>query len=326
MGDLALAVLKIGIISLVGGIIALIGDNVGRMLGKRRFRLFGLRPRYSSMILTVVLGTFVSFMTILILALLSSDVRVYLFSMEKLKRSLQELREERQKLISEINFLNSIKSSGQLIYPMGSPIVVTSVKNVSDVPELKVKIREAVRRRVTMISKLLGKKLPKEYIEDPVELSQEDLNALKSVLRRTRKRYVVIAYAESNTFLGEKVKVRLKFAEDKLIFSKGQVLLTIEIDPSKPPRYIISQLISAIPLIQEAAIKRGKIPLPDKGGVGGSIDPVDLLSAVEEIKRYANEDKVLVSFIAPEDIYMTDEFTVKLKVIPMKKKGDISPQ
>ena len=61
------------IVSMVifGGLIALLGDRVGMKVGKRRLSLFGLRPKYTSMIITVLTGFFIAGLTLLILTMLS---------------------------------------------------------------------------------------------------------------------------------------------------------------------------------------------------------------------------------------------------------------
>ena len=44
------------IIALMGGLIAYMGDKLGTKVGKRRMSLFGLRPKHTSIIVTIVTG------------------------------------------------------------------------------------------------------------------------------------------------------------------------------------------------------------------------------------------------------------------------------
>ena len=44
------------IIAITGGIIAFFGDRIGTRVGKRRMTLWGLRPRYTSIIITILTG------------------------------------------------------------------------------------------------------------------------------------------------------------------------------------------------------------------------------------------------------------------------------
>ena len=60
---------------LAGGLVALIADKLGRTLGKKRLTLFGLRPRHTATMITVLAGMLIPFITVLFVALVSKDVR-----------------------------------------------------------------------------------------------------------------------------------------------------------------------------------------------------------------------------------------------------------
>ena len=79
-------------IALLGGVIALLGDRVGMKVGKKRLSLCGLRPKYTSMIITVVTGILIAGTTLLLLALVSNDVRTALFRMKNLQTELVQTR------------------------------------------------------------------------------------------------------------------------------------------------------------------------------------------------------------------------------------------
>lgn len=71
-----------------GGLVAFWGDKVGRRIGKKRLTLFGLRPRYTSIVITIITGIVISTATLTILAVVSQDVRTALFGMKQLQESL----------------------------------------------------------------------------------------------------------------------------------------------------------------------------------------------------------------------------------------------
>lgn len=79
-------------IALLGGVIALLGDRVGMKVGKKRLSLCGLRPKYTSMIITVVTGILIAGTTLLLLTLVSNDVRTALFRMKQLQTELAQTR------------------------------------------------------------------------------------------------------------------------------------------------------------------------------------------------------------------------------------------
>lgn len=82
-------VVLILVLVIVGGLIAFIGDRLGSKVGKRKMSLFGLRPRYTSIIVTIVTGVSITTITFGILAITSKNVRTALFGMEKLQQRMQ---------------------------------------------------------------------------------------------------------------------------------------------------------------------------------------------------------------------------------------------
>lgn len=81
-------------IAITGGIIAFLGDRIGTRVGKRRMTLWGLRPRYTSIIITILTGILIAGATLSFLVLISYDVRTALFGMEALKKQTRELSDE----------------------------------------------------------------------------------------------------------------------------------------------------------------------------------------------------------------------------------------
>ncbi|MDR3561831.1 MAG: DUF3084 domain-containing protein [Negativicutes bacterium] len=84
----------IAVLAVMGGIIAYIGDKLGSKVGKQRWTLFGLRPKHTSILVTIVTGITIAAATLGIMASASSDVRTALFGMEALKAELSSLSQE----------------------------------------------------------------------------------------------------------------------------------------------------------------------------------------------------------------------------------------
>ena len=57
------------IIAIMGGLIAYMGDKLGTKVGKRRMSLFGLRPKHTSIIVTIVTGLLVAAATVGVLTI-----------------------------------------------------------------------------------------------------------------------------------------------------------------------------------------------------------------------------------------------------------------
>ena len=85
-------VLLILVLVITGGAIAFIGDRLGSKVGNKKLSLFGLRPRHTSIIVTIVTGILITTTTLGVMAAVSKDVRTALFGMERLNRTMQETR------------------------------------------------------------------------------------------------------------------------------------------------------------------------------------------------------------------------------------------
>ena len=86
-------VFLIVVLILTGGAIAFIGDRLGTKIGKKRLSILGLRPRHTSIIVTIITGAFITTMTFAVLAATSENVRTALFGMEKLKQHMEEMQQ-----------------------------------------------------------------------------------------------------------------------------------------------------------------------------------------------------------------------------------------
>ena len=82
------------IIALMGGLIAYMGDKLGTKIGKRRMSLFGLRPKHTSIIVTIVTGLLVAAATVGVLTFTSQSVRTALFGMDQLRADIKQLNNE----------------------------------------------------------------------------------------------------------------------------------------------------------------------------------------------------------------------------------------
>src|SRR5690606_35619670 len=77
----------------MGGLISYHGDRIGMRVGRRRLSLFGMRPRHSSVVVTVVTGTLIAALTVGALTAVSHYVRTALFRMSEIQTALAQANE-----------------------------------------------------------------------------------------------------------------------------------------------------------------------------------------------------------------------------------------
>ena len=92
----------IAVLVVTGGVIAFIGDRLGTKIGKKRLSIFGLRPRHTSNVITVITGFIITALTIGIMSVTSENVRTALFGMEELNANLASKQQELENLSDEL--------------------------------------------------------------------------------------------------------------------------------------------------------------------------------------------------------------------------------
>ena len=91
------------VLALMGGLIAYLGDKLGSKIGKKRLRLFGLRPHDTSVVMTIVSGMLVAALTITVLTIASKEVRTVLFGMKQMRAEIASLTATRDKANEELS-------------------------------------------------------------------------------------------------------------------------------------------------------------------------------------------------------------------------------
>ncbi|MCQ2373655.1 MAG: DUF3084 domain-containing protein [Phascolarctobacterium sp.] len=97
------------IMAIVGGLIAYIADKMGSKIGKKKMTIFGLRPKYTSILLTVLSGVLISVLSIVTVTISSESARTALFGMDKLQKELKSLNDEKDRAAEAL-----IEASGKV--------------------------------------------------------------------------------------------------------------------------------------------------------------------------------------------------------------------
>lgn len=95
-------ILLIVVLVITGGAIAFIGDRLGSKIGKKRLSIFGLRPRHTSIVITIFTGICITTLTFGVMAAASENVRTALFGMEKLNQTMQQTQANLDKAQQEL--------------------------------------------------------------------------------------------------------------------------------------------------------------------------------------------------------------------------------
>ena len=183
------------IMAIVGGLIAYIADNMGSKIGKKRMSIFGLRPKHTSILLTVLSGMLISVLTIGVMAISSESARTALFGMEKIRAELKSLNEEK-----------SIAQDA-----LAKTKVEMEEKNVL-ISELDEKIRESTKANMEMEAKLAD--VSNKY--DTAQKEVADLTASREQLTSE-----VATLEESTAILRQGI---ISMREGQVFYRAGEVV------------------------------------------------------------------------------------------------------
>jgi len=92
---------------LLGGLIAYAGDVIGRRVGRRHIRLFGLRPRTTGLIVAVLSGMVVALVVFAAFMLLVRGARETILEAEKVRLERNALLRERERLTEQVENLKA---------------------------------------------------------------------------------------------------------------------------------------------------------------------------------------------------------------------------
>lgn len=102
------------VLAIMGGFIAYLGDNLGYKLGKKRLTIFGLRPKHTSTLMSILSGVIVVAVTMTFLSIASTNVRTALFGMDKLKKEIGQMSSEIEEKSEELDLARKqLARSGQ---------------------------------------------------------------------------------------------------------------------------------------------------------------------------------------------------------------------
>lgn len=195
----------IAVIAIMGGLIAFLGDKIGSKVGKKRIRLFGLRPHNTSILVTVITGILIAAATIGITAILSNNVRTALFGMEKLKVEMKQLTDEIQ---SKNHFLEMNK---KLLASKTAELTSLS----GEVEETRLQLNDAQLQQQIMAGKLESAEKAFKKAQENLNKSQDEIKSLEE----TKK--------ELTTYITNLEDVRKRLEESVISLREGEVVFRV---------------------------------------------------------------------------------------------------
>ena len=290
--------ITIGVIVLLAGVIAYIGDRVGHQVGRRRMTLFGLRPRYTSTIFAVGFGMLIAVAAVAILSAISHDARQALFSINKLNQQIETLTQERDQLLQDPVVLRSGEA-------LTSPVIVKSTD-----PQAVIE-RQLANLFVVVAN--FYRDLPgvRPYPKDPLTPdAREKISAVAKAIRELNPvPAIVVPVAAENIIRNGTMRIGFSVYKDVLMYRKEEIITSVAIRNAKNVDQDRSALVQLINGVKTSALAHGMPPLI----AAYPTTPGTTLDAFLN-KLLATSGPAIVKAVAVNDIYAHGPLNAELAV------------
>ena len=210
------------ILVFIGGLIAYLGDRIGMKVGKNRLSLFGLRPKYSSIIITIITGVLIAVFSLGVMLTASEKARIAVFRLDQIlveidstKEELATLREEKRELTAQVdNLAHNLKLFGEkyffylkedIIYKKGVEVSKIAITSSS-----KNKIRNKLAEWLIEINDQA-----QELQLAELKYNKLALERLITILSSTEEESLVRLITANNIFVGDNLVIDFNLVGDQ---------------------------------------------------------------------------------------------------------------
>ena len=283
------------ILIIMGGLIAFLGDRIGSKVGKKRMTLFGLRPKYTSIIVTIISGVLISFTTIAVLAVVNENVRVALFGLSKLQNEMSDLNQEIKVKNQELE-----KGKRQLEARNKEYEEVTQKSE-----ETSKQLDRVESQRMYMESELASVQQAYDEAQAGVEQSAEEIKKLEQTRNDLAGNIHVL-----NEEKQQLIKNIYALREGQVILQAGQVLTSATVDEKMSHDQAVQVLNNVLSDINNSLKAQMNITDPSVDII--RMSQTDFDDAVEQVTNAKN--KKLVRIVAAQNLILGERLVVDFDI------------
>lgn len=292
------------ILSVMGGIIAYLGDKIGSRVGKRKIVLFGLRPKYTSIVITILTGISIAVVTLGVMFVLSQNVRIALFGMHQLQMQKAELEAQRDTLQKQAKALgNELADKNSLIASNEELLKQQQAQLDGKNEEIRLtqldlqqaqQARDDKTRQLSIIQVAMDEaKTDKEEAEaardaavSDKEKAQKDLTMLEETKQQMM---TTIQTLDQRIRLLNQTMTHIR--EGFVIFRAGEVLSSIVLNGGMNEAATRQEVSQAMNQTNTMICRR--LGIQDENAVLVYISPDEFESVIHELQQSGNKKKLL---------------------------------
>lgn len=278
------------VLVVMGGLIAYLGDKIGSKVGKRKIKLMGLRPKYTSILVTIMTGISIAVVTLGVMSVLSENARVALFGMNKLRQQQHVLEEQRDRLLAEADKLaREMQEKNDLL--ADNEVKLASQEEQLDGANDRLRLTlldlEQVQAARDDASAQLGiVQTAFNQVHADLATAQEEIEELEHTKAGLTK--TVAALDERNRLLNESM---LTVREGTVLFRVGEVLSSSVLTAGQSQDETRSQLSGIMVNINNMI--RQRLNITDEKAVLLYISPDEFERTVQELSNSPKDSKLI---------------------------------
>ena len=257
------------VLSVAGGFIAWLGDRLGTYIGKKRLSTFGLRPRHTAMLYTILSGVAISVVSVIALLLWDTNVKRALLEGRQLVNNYNHLQTQVKGKQQEIGQWTTRTQAAEA----NATLAQQNLTNKT--AELGLAANNLIRKQNDL--QVVGSKL--QAADNDLRQTKADLAANGKLLAATDVRLKAkeqmvadlekqrlkldtynIQLANKNVDLQKQniqLTTEVALSGGKIIFHKNQEIGRKEFATNQSPEQIYQQIQGFITSLSKAALKNG---------------------------------------------------------------------
>lgn len=287
----------IGVVVFLSGLIAYLGDRIGMKMGKKRVSLFGLRPRYSSIIITIITGVLIAVLSITVLLGVYSELRQALFNINDVLYRLEYLNKELSERDKELTNLQEQISAREEEIAAKEETIAEKDEQIAqkdqEIAETEAELKELSKNREELQQRVEELSEQRKNLESQVSELQDQIAALEA------------DYDDLRELANQLQAGVIYYMGEDIVYQKGDVIYSDVLEGGQSEQKTISELNQFLQEANKVALKK-EIEVNEETGTALRLQTEDILNAAQIIYNMEPGSRVIVSLIARVNVPKND--------------------
>ena len=305
------------VVAIIAGGIAMLGNQLGRKVGRKKMTVFGMRPRHTSIFITAITGSLIAVSTLALAMLLSTEVYILITGLndkiEKLQKREQQYLERVQQLAEEVR-------RGTIIWNYDERIALNTIPAGADERTVK-RIIGVLLKQANDLSIYKNNQIAVRQGDKPIHPDMVLVKYAPEDWRQWVKDYTGLErpvglwiVVTENCLYKDPVPVSVASFPVKVVFSKEQTVYEAELIPSE----VLLDWHVFLEDLKKVALKKGMIEINDS--LGGEITGETLVKISQAVQS-SNKGRIRLKAVANRDLYRSSKLDVRIEVESVVKQG-----